>query len=274
MRTTRNWPARPIGMPIRSIHFIRMPRSRKKWRVPWKKLASQGAPMKPIHRPRRVTTTYHSGGTEAVAMAWSCAPVSPAIAPPMAAKMTAPIWPARKPMTPKRSQNHAWRFVVGGTQGVSRNGVPQGGLEGRRRGRRRERGGVPGPARVRPAAVGAWWPFPGIPGAGRAVRALGGGGVGGDSGRRASRLGILRRRRPPPVRARGRGGSRPTPWARTRREPGPARRAGGPSGGGAGAPESLSGIAKTLPAPRWSPAGRSTRGALVTGRSPSEGVGA
>ena len=54
-----------------------------------------------------VTTTYHSGGTEAVAMAWICAVVSPAMAPPMVAKMTAPIWPTRKPMTPKSNQNQA-----------------------------------------------------------------------------------------------------------------------------------------------------------------------
>ena len=31
-----------------------------------------GAPMKPIHRPSRVETTYHSGGTEAEAMACIC----------------------------------------------------------------------------------------------------------------------------------------------------------------------------------------------------------
>ncbi len=37
--------------------------------------------MKPIHRPSSVDTTYHSGGTEAVAMAVICALVFPAMAP-------------------------------------------------------------------------------------------------------------------------------------------------------------------------------------------------
>ena len=37
--------------------------------------------MKPIHRPSSVATTYHSGGTDAVAMAVICAAVLPAMAP-------------------------------------------------------------------------------------------------------------------------------------------------------------------------------------------------
>ena len=53
--------------------------------------------MKPIHRPSRVATTYHSGGTAAEAMAVICAPVLPAIAPPTVPKISAPSWPTRKP---------------------------------------------------------------------------------------------------------------------------------------------------------------------------------
>ena len=59
----------PIPIPTRSTTRKRTPRSRTKLRVPWVRLASQGAPMKPIHRPSSVDTTYHSGGTVAVAMA-------------------------------------------------------------------------------------------------------------------------------------------------------------------------------------------------------------
>ena len=62
MTATMICPPMPIGMPTRSIDRKRRPRSRTKWRVPWVRLASQGAPMKPIHRPSRVDTTYHSGG--------------------------------------------------------------------------------------------------------------------------------------------------------------------------------------------------------------------
>ena len=59
----------PIPIPTRSMSRKRTPRSRTKLRVPWVRLASQGAPKNPIHRPSSVDTTYHSGGTEAVAMA-------------------------------------------------------------------------------------------------------------------------------------------------------------------------------------------------------------
>ena len=52
----------PMAIPTRSMSRKRRPRSRTKLRVPWVRLASQGAPMKPIHRPRSVDTTYHSGG--------------------------------------------------------------------------------------------------------------------------------------------------------------------------------------------------------------------
>ena len=65
------------AMPTRSMTRKRTPRSRTKWRVPWVRLASHGAPMKPIQRPSRVETTYHSGGTDAVAMACICAAVLP-----------------------------------------------------------------------------------------------------------------------------------------------------------------------------------------------------
>ena len=61
MMATRIWPPMPIAIPTRSMSLKRTPRSRKKWRVPWVRLASHGAPMKPIHRPIRVVTTYHSG---------------------------------------------------------------------------------------------------------------------------------------------------------------------------------------------------------------------
>ena len=77
----------------------RRPRSRTKLRVPWVRLASQGAPMNPIHRPRRVETTYHSGGTEADAMTCIWALVLPAMAPETRPKTSAPIWPARNPTT-------------------------------------------------------------------------------------------------------------------------------------------------------------------------------
>ena len=71
----------PMAIPTRSMSRKRTPRSRTKWRVPWVRLASHGAPMKPIHRPSSVETTYHSGGTDAVAMACICAAVLPAMAP-------------------------------------------------------------------------------------------------------------------------------------------------------------------------------------------------
>ena len=81
MMATRIWPPMPMAIPTRSMSWKRTPRSRKKWRVPWVRLASQGAPMKPIHRPSSVVTTYHSGGTDAEAMAVICALVFPAMAP-------------------------------------------------------------------------------------------------------------------------------------------------------------------------------------------------
>ena len=99
MMATRIWPPTPMAIPTRSMTRKRTPRSRKKWRVPWVRLASHGAPMKPIHRPSSVDTTYHSGGTEAVAMAVICALVFPAMAPATRPKISAPIWPTRKPMT-------------------------------------------------------------------------------------------------------------------------------------------------------------------------------
>ena len=74
---TSNWPPSPIAMPTRSISLKRRPRSRTKLRVPWVRLASQGAPTNPIHRPNSVTTTYHSGGTEALAIACISADVLP-----------------------------------------------------------------------------------------------------------------------------------------------------------------------------------------------------
>ena len=55
--------------------------------------------MKPIHSPSSVATTYHSGGTAAEAMAVICAPVLPAISPATVPKISAPIWPTRKPTT-------------------------------------------------------------------------------------------------------------------------------------------------------------------------------
>ena len=83
MMAMRIWPPMPMPMPTRSMTRKRTPRSRKKCRVPWVRLASQGAPMKPIHRPSSVATTYHSGGTAAEAMAVICADVLPAMAPAM-----------------------------------------------------------------------------------------------------------------------------------------------------------------------------------------------
>ncbi len=68
----------------------RSPRSRTKERVPWVRLASHGAPKNPIQRPSSVDTTYHSGGTEAVAMACICAEVLPAMAPATSPKVRAP----------------------------------------------------------------------------------------------------------------------------------------------------------------------------------------
>ena len=53
--------------------------------------------MKPIHSPSNVVTTYHSGGTDAVAIADICADDLPAIAPEITAKTVAPIWPTRNP---------------------------------------------------------------------------------------------------------------------------------------------------------------------------------
>ena len=96
---TRIWPPMPMAMPTRSTTRKRTPRSRTKLRVPWVRLASHGAPMKPIHRPSRVDTTYHSGGTDAEAMACICALVLPAMAPATKPKTSAPIWPTRKPTT-------------------------------------------------------------------------------------------------------------------------------------------------------------------------------
>ena len=55
--------------------------------------------MNPIHRPSRVDTTYHSGGTGADAMACIWALVLPATAPAMRPKASAPIWPTRNPAT-------------------------------------------------------------------------------------------------------------------------------------------------------------------------------
>ena len=87
----------PIAIPTRSISRKRSPRSRTKFRVPWVRLANQGAPMNPIHRPRSVDTTYHSGGTAAVAIDCICAAVLPAMAPATSPKTSAPSWPARNP---------------------------------------------------------------------------------------------------------------------------------------------------------------------------------
>ena len=89
----------PMPIPTRSMSRKRTPRSRTKWRVPWVRLASQGAPTNPIHRPRSVDTTYHSGGTEAVSMTRISAPVLPAMAPATVPKISAAIWPTRNPTT-------------------------------------------------------------------------------------------------------------------------------------------------------------------------------
>ena len=67
------WPPIPTAIPTRSMRRKRTPRSARKWRVPCRRLASQGAPKKPIHKPSRVETTYHSGGTGAEAMDVICA---------------------------------------------------------------------------------------------------------------------------------------------------------------------------------------------------------
>ena len=99
MIATRIWPPMPMAIPTTSMTRKRTPRSRKKCRVPCVRLASQGAPMKPIHSPIRVVTTYHSGGTEAEAMAVICAADFPAMAPATSPKINAKIWPTRKPMT-------------------------------------------------------------------------------------------------------------------------------------------------------------------------------
>ncbi len=89
MTVMRIWPPMPNRMPRRSSHLKRIPRSRAKCFVPCVRLASQGAPMKPIHRPISVDTTYHSGGTVCVAIACIWADVLPATAPAMKAKIVA-----------------------------------------------------------------------------------------------------------------------------------------------------------------------------------------
>ncbi len=66
---TRIWPPTPMGMPSRSLHRNRRPRSRTKLLVPRTPVASQADPKKPAHRPSRVETMYQVGGSLSLAMA-------------------------------------------------------------------------------------------------------------------------------------------------------------------------------------------------------------
>ena len=65
--------------------------------MPWVRLANQGAPIKPTHRPTRVEMTYHSGGLAALAMAVIWVAFFPAMSPARTAKTLPMICPARKP---------------------------------------------------------------------------------------------------------------------------------------------------------------------------------
>ena len=99
MIATRIWPPMPMAIPTRSMTRKRTPRSRTKWRVPWVRLASQGAPMNPIHRPSRVDTTYHSGGTDGRGDGLHLRGRLPGDGAGDQPKIRAPIWPTRNPTT-------------------------------------------------------------------------------------------------------------------------------------------------------------------------------
>ena len=84
MMATRIWPpSRGDPHEIDDTEADAEGRAAKNGTSPWVRLASHGAPMKPIHRPSSVDTTYHSGGTAAEAMAVISAAVFPAMPPAM-----------------------------------------------------------------------------------------------------------------------------------------------------------------------------------------------
>ena len=96
MMATRIWP--PMPWRSRSVDDRSADRGRARSPGPWVRLASQGAPMNPIHRPTSVDTTYHSGGPRR----WrspSSARRTCRRSAPRPAEDSAPSWPTRKPAT-------------------------------------------------------------------------------------------------------------------------------------------------------------------------------
>ncbi len=121
MSPTRIWPPTPMTIPTASIGRKRRPRSKTNCRVPRTRLANHGPAKKPTHSPTRLAPTYHSGGAESLAMALSWLP-SPARSAAMAAKTKPTISPAKKPRSPKNSQNQPSPRVSGGAPATSRKG--------------------------------------------------------------------------------------------------------------------------------------------------------
>ena len=95
-RAIRYWPATPIGIPIRSIHRNRRPRSAQKCLDPRSRLASTAAARNPPHSPNSVEMTNQVGGSASLDNApseWAC-PARAAAAPTVTA---ASNWPPRNP---------------------------------------------------------------------------------------------------------------------------------------------------------------------------------
>src|ERR1700736_677756 len=118
MRATRIWPPTPIGIPIRSVHRNRRPRSRTKLVVPLTPVASQPAPKKPTHRPRRVETTYQVGGSLSRAMVTRELAL-PSMAAVIATNTAATTWPPTKPMAAKSNHIHADPVLLGAPPAAS-----------------------------------------------------------------------------------------------------------------------------------------------------------
>jgi len=113
MSPTRIWPPTPMTIPTASIGGSARPRSKDE--LPGAAHpAGQPRPGEEADpQPDQARPTYHSGGAESLAMALSWLP-SPARSAAMAAKTKPTISPAKKPRSPKNSQNQPSPRVSGG----------------------------------------------------------------------------------------------------------------------------------------------------------------
>ena len=85
---------------------------------PWVRLASQGAPTNPIHRPSSVDTTYHSGGTDGRGDGLHLGAVLPAMAPATVPEdQGADLAGQEADHGVERASIQPCRLVCGGTQG-------------------------------------------------------------------------------------------------------------------------------------------------------------